>query len=263
MNKNVAFGMELLGLLHADGIGNFRQHEFQQPRFAEEHKRLVGTRPGQDFVKLLENAFGGNARDADRLFPEGGPGIGLNGEPEPRGEPDAADKPQIIFFKTEARVADRTDQLVIKVFPAVDIVKELSAEGVEKHPVDGEIAAKSVVLRVNIGDLARVPPVGNADVAAKRRDFEGDAVFNDDHHPEMFADADDLGKEAGNDFGRCVRRDIDVAFFVKMQKHVPHIAAGIQRLVAVIGKVFDDLKSALFFFRGHAFKIIILVDNDL
>jgi len=107
---------------------------------------------------------------------------------------------------------------------------------------------------VHVGDMARVPPIVGADVVAKRGHFEGDIVFDHDHHPEMFAHAHNVRKEAGNGFGSRVCRNIDIAFFVKPEKHVPHETAGIQRLVPAVREAFDDIQSSLFFFGLHDLK---------
>jgi hypothetical protein len=110
------------------------------------------------------------------------------------------------------------------------------------------------VPRVDVGDMAGVPPVGRADVAAKRGHFEGDVVIDHDHHPEMFAHAHDLGKEAGNGFGCRVCRNVDIAFFVKHKERVPHEPARIQRLIPAVREAFDDIQSGLFFFEIHGLK---------
>ena len=80
-------------------------------------------------------------------------------------EADGTRHSQAVFAETDGRVANRADNSLFQVLSSADEVQYLLCLRVQHHAVNGEIAAKNVLLgRAGVLDTIRMAPVGIAEI---------------------------------------------------------------------------------------------------
>ncbi len=97
---------------------------------------------------------------------------GLDRHPEPSGEPDSPEEPELVLAEPGFGVADRPQDPGVEVGPAADVVEHLAAQRVEEHPVDREIASLGVEPGVAEPNRLGPPAVDIGPVAPERRDLD-------------------------------------------------------------------------------------------
>src|SRR5262249_42894956 len=97
-------------------------------------------------VDLLENPGRRALGDLHAMDEEGGVGLRLHLEAEPRGELDGSEDPHWILPETNVRIADGADQASFEVRQATDVVGDVLGLDVIEETVDREVAPARVLL---------------------------------------------------------------------------------------------------------------------
>ena len=92
---------------------------------------------------------------------------------ESRREPNRAHHAQLVLAKAIFGMPDRANDSGSQIIAPAHKIENFVGFGIEQQRVDREIAALHVFLRrFRVNDAIRMPPVGVADIGAKRGDFD-------------------------------------------------------------------------------------------
>jgi len=195
MRVDGAFRVVIGGLGAGEGGGKFGEDGFEEAAVAEEVEAAEGVGGGKEFLEFVADAFGTDALDGGGQAPDGGEGVGVDGEIELGGEADGAEEAQVVFGKAFGGVADGADEASLEVGLAADPVVELAGEGVKEEAVNGKVTADGVGLGVGEGDGFGAAAVAVVGFGAVSGDLELVVLFDDDDDAELAADGDGVGKE--------------------------------------------------------------------
>ncbi len=145
VDKDIAFGVELRGLLAALEVEDFRKDLGHEAGMNEEVEAGLTMRGKPDAVEFVADAFGADFGNQGSGLLEGGPGGGFDGEAEGGGEADGAEEAEVVFLEAGGGFADGADELGFQVGLAVDVVDERTGFGVVEEAVDGEVTAFGVL----------------------------------------------------------------------------------------------------------------------
>ncbi len=169
VNPHVAFGMKLRRLLDALHPRNVRKHHGQQSRFLQQLESAPCGAFGQQLGQFIANAFGGNLRNLRGEALRRRHRFRLNLETESRRKPHGPHHAQFIFRETQPRIANRAHNARPQIGAPADIVKHFARRRVHQQSIDREIAPPHIFLRsIRVNHLVRMPPIGVANVGAKR-----------------------------------------------------------------------------------------------
>ena len=185
VGPDIAFRVELRGLGDALKLLEFRQDVGEEASVGEELKASGGAAFGEDASEFSLNALGGDGVDVCCVGTDGGGCGGVDGEVETGREADGAQHAELVFGEAEDWVADGPDRPCGEVFASVDEVEQrglrvvlgigVEGDGVEQHPVDGEVAPEDIVFgRSGEADCIRTAAVGVGAVVAEGGHFGGD-----------------------------------------------------------------------------------------
>ena len=137
----------------------------------------------QEFQQLVRDALAGKAHQIVRA-----PGTCLQSRrvgvaaAEARVETKEAQNAQMVFGNALQRVADESNVPALEVVKAAEIVEDLARPRIGGQSVDGEVAARGVLLPV-IGKGDRRAPAVGGNVATQRRHLNGMAIADRSNGP--------------------------------------------------------------------------------
>ena len=191
---------------------------------------------GEDARQLFTNPLGRNFQDQRMVARHGFERGGFDLEPQPRGETDGAQQPQMIFLEARVGVADGADHAPLQIGAPAHVVEHFPRRRLHHEPVDGEIAAQYVPARVALEMHAGgAPAVGVIVVAAKRGHLHLRAGVAHQHHAEVRAHLSRFGEQVHDALGARVGRDVEI-LGLGPQQQVAHRAAHQVCLVARLAK---------------------------
>src|SRR6266568_3901837 len=123
-----------------------REEERERARGAQELEGAGRRAAAEDLEGLLQEPGRRAARELRRVPAHGGEGLGLDGEAEPRGEADGAQRPDRILLHPDLGIADGGDAVRLQIRATADVVDHLAGEDVVEEPVHREVAAPRVLL---------------------------------------------------------------------------------------------------------------------
>ena len=115
VDKDVAFGVELRGLLAALEVEDFRKDVGHEAGMDEEVEAGLAMRGKPDAVEFVADTLGADFGDEGGGLLEGGPGGGFDGEAEGGGEADGAEEAEVVFLEAGCRLANGADELGLEV----------------------------------------------------------------------------------------------------------------------------------------------------
>jgi len=141
--------------------------------------------------------------------PDGGKGDGLDGVAKARGESDSAKHAQLVFRETAFRITDGANDVGVEIGAASDEIEDFVGVMTHEEAVDGEIAARDVVLcGSGENDLVGMAAVGIAEIAAEGGDFDFEIVVRDEDDTELSTYSKTAGKKMKNTFRGSVGSDV-------------------------------------------------------
>ena len=195
VDEDVAFGMELRGLLAAFEFFDLGEDFFEESALVEEVEAADAVRVGDDFDEFLADAFGADGVDVGGVNADGVPRGGFDLVVETGGEADGAEEAEFVFAEAGGGIADGAEGPGFEVGLAADEVDELVRDRIVEHAVDGEVAAVGVFLGRGEGDHLGTASVDVFVVGAEGGDLEGAAVFHDQDDAEVGADGLGVGEK--------------------------------------------------------------------
>ena len=198
---------------------------------------------GENFNEFIADALGGDDFGIGGESAEGFPGGGFDGEAELDGEADGAEEAETVFGKAGEGIADGADLLGSEIGLALDVIEEFVFEGIEKHAVDGEVAALGIFLGGGEGDGGGAATVEVGAVDAKGGDFKNVVVEAEADDAEGFALGIGGFGEKGLDLvGGGRGGDIDIGIGA-LEEGIADATSGVNGDVAGLGKFLNDLFS--------------------
>ena len=251
MNEHVAFGMKFRRLLDSLHDGDLRQHMLRGARFhpASEMPCAPALRSTCESVRRAL-ARAETTSNLLRGFLNRREGCGLDGIFKARRKAYRPQQSQFIFGKSLLRISDRADDSASQVLPSTDIVEHFAADRVQKHAVDGEIAACNVFSRIIAeSHFIWVAAVGISDVAAERSHLDalrpgGPSNFaiwhcfevghGHEHNSKLRSHRISLRKDAHDLRGRGIGGDVVILGFSSQQEiaHAPAHQIGLKAALA-------------------------------
>lgn len=226
VDKDVAFGVELRGLLAALEVEDFGQDLGHETGMNEEVEAGLTIRGEPDAVEFVADAFGADFGNQGSGLLEGGPGGGFDGEAEGGGEADGAEEAEVVFLESGGGLANGADELGFEVGLAVDVVDERAGFGVVEEAVDGEIAALGILFWSGIGDGFGAAAIAIGAVGAEGGDFDPAlAGGGDDDDAEVGADELAAWEQFGDLSGVCGGGDV-VVFGIAIEQEITDGATG-------------------------------------
>ena len=157
------------------------------------------------------------AHDRDLIGHElnGGGGGGIDGEPEPRRQPDRPEHTKFILGEALDRITNGPQHASVEIFSPPHKIDKLAVQGVEKHAIDGKVAQAGILLRRGEGDMFGPTTVDILPIGPKRCDLHLEIIITQtrtEHldHPKTDADFHGAAKECLNLFGEGVGGDVVV-----------------------------------------------------
>src|SRR5258707_14375583 len=130
----------------------------------------------------------------------------INSEPEASSKAYRPHQGQLVLAETAIRFADRPDDLSPQIGMPPDVIEHLTRVVPHQQPVYGEIAPLHVLLRsTRVPHAIRMPPIGIADIGAKRRHLNPQSIALYGNDAELRADSHALRKERHHLIGRGIR----------------------------------------------------------
>ena len=129
VDKDVAFGVELRGLLDAFHVGDLGQDLDEKIGFIQKFECAAGLALGQHFGELVADALAADGVNARGELANGGERVGFDGVAEARGEADGAQQTKLIFVEAAVGIADGADEPRVEIGQAVDVIEESFAHG--------------------------------------------------------------------------------------------------------------------------------------
>src|SRR6266478_7570712 len=114
----------------------------------------------------------------------------LNGEPETSGKTRRTQQAQLVLAKATIRFSDGTDNPSPQIGLPADVIQHFACVMPHQQAVDGEIAPLHVLLRsTRVHHAVRMPPIGIADIGAKRRHLNPQPIALYGNDAELRADS--------------------------------------------------------------------------
>lgn len=226
MDEDVAFGVELRGLLAALEVEDFREDLGHEAGIDKEVEAglAVGGKP--DAVEFVADAFGADFGNQGGGFLEGGPGGGFDGEAEGGGEANGAEESEVVFLEAGGGFADSANELGIQVGLAIDVVDERAGFGIVEEAIDGEVPALGILFGGGERDGLRAAAIAVRAVGAEGGDFDpafAGGWYDDDS--EVGTDELAAREEFGDLSGVCGSGDV-VVFGITIEEEVTDGATG-------------------------------------
>ena len=193
----------------------------------------------EQFDEFVANPLGADEFDFRRECPDGGKRLRFNFKIQLCGKPHRAQQTQMVFGEPFARQADGADDFRAQIFFTADPIVELFRGRIVEKSVHGEIAPLRIGLGVTERDLLRMAAIAIIRLGAKRGDLELMPAFEDDHHPELFADGDGAFEQFFDLFRPRGRGDVIIPRLASQQK-IAHAAAHPERAEARALEMADD-----------------------
>ena len=157
------------------------------------------------------------------------------------GEADGAEEAETVFGKAGEGIADGADLLGSEIGLALDVIEEFVFEGIEKHAVDGEVAALGIFLGGGEGDGGRAATVEVGAVDAEGGDFEDVIVDAEADYAEGFAlRVGGFGEEGLDLVGGGGGGDIDIGIGA-LEEGIADASSGVDGDVACLDQFLNDL----------------------
>ena len=144
----------------------------------------------QQFAEFFRDALGGDDYDLRGDLLSRGEGGWVDAQFEPRRDSHGPEHAQLVFGEAGHRVADGPEYLRFEIDLAADEVVELPRDGVEEHPVNGEVAALGVEFRGRKRDGLGPPSIDVDAVRAERGDFNREVLAIVAARADHFDDAE-------------------------------------------------------------------------
>ena len=200
-----------------------------------------GIGAGENFDEFIADAFGGDDFGVGSESAEGFPGGGFDGKAELDGEADGAEEAETVFGKAGEGIADGADLLGSEIGLALDVIEEFVFEGIEKHAVDGEVAALGIFLGGGEGDGGGAATVEVGAVDAKGGDFKNVIVQAESDDAEGFAlGIGGFGEEGLDLVGGGGGGDIDIGIGA-LEEGIADATSGVDGDVAGLDQFLNDL----------------------
>lgn len=242
VDKDIAFGVELRGLLAALEVEDFWEDLGHEAGMDEEVEAGLAMGGEPDAVEFVADAFGADFGNQGSGLLEGGPGSGFDGEAEGGGEADGAEEAEVVFLESGGGLANGADELGFEVGLAVDVVDERTGFGVVEEAVDGEVSTFSVLFGCGKRNGFGATAVTVGAVGAEGGDFDpAFAGGGDDDDAEVGADELAAREEFGDLSGVCGGGDV-VVFGIAIEQEVTDGATGEVGEVAVLVEAVNDFE---------------------
>lgn len=202
-----------------------------------------GIGAGKNFDEFIADAFGGDDFGIGGESAEGFPGGGFDGEAELDGEADGTKEAEAVFGKAGEGIADGANLLGSEIGLALNVVEEFVFEGIEKHAVDGEVAALGIFLGGGEGDGGGAATVEVGTVDAEGGDFENVIVEAESDDAKGFAlGIGGFGEEGLDLVGGGGGGDIDIGIGA-LEEGIADASSGVDGDVACLDQFLHDLFS--------------------
>ncbi len=224
VDVDVALGVPLGRLFAAAEVEDLGQEAGDEARIDEEVEAPGALRGHEDAGKFIADAFRGNLSEKISMRDDGSPRFLLDLKAGDHRKANGAQEAEGVFLKASGRVADGTQDAVLQIGPAVDVVDDLAGDWILKKSVDGEVAALGVFFRSGKSDRLRASSVLVGAIGAEGGDFDHFAVAFHDDDPEVGAHR--IGfREEGADFVRGGRGGEVVVFGLLIEELVTDTAS--------------------------------------
>src|SRR5579859_4841260 len=141
MYPHVAFRVELRRLRHAPHRGHFGKKVIEEGAGVQQFKAAARATLSEDAHQFVAHALSGNGADEGVVAADSLEGGGLDLEPEAGGEGNGAQEAEVVFAKTDFRVADGADDTALEIGAAADEIENFAGVRIHHEAIDGEIAA--------------------------------------------------------------------------------------------------------------------------
>ena len=152
VNKDIAFRVELWGLLAAFKSGQFWKNRMHKAALIEQIEAAQPLGTQKNAHELLSDPLSADIVNLADIGLERCPSLFLDLKAECCCKAHRSKQTQTVFGETCGWVAYGADDPGFQIGPAVDEIDNLPRDGVEKHAVDREIAALGVLARIRVGD---------------------------------------------------------------------------------------------------------------
>src|SRR4029077_2199800 len=128
---------------------------------------------GQHARKLFAHPLARDDSDLFREVPDRRKRSGIDLILESRRKSHCTQHSQFVLTEASSRVANRSNDSGIEVLASTDKIKNLAAQWVQQHPVDGKVPPCNILLwRFTEANLVGMPAIGIPDIAAEGRHFD-------------------------------------------------------------------------------------------
>ena len=228
----IALGLHRLPLKHPFHRQQIGEDGSDQARI---ESQLHGLRPAlvhEHFSQFLGNSLLGDGDDLAGHRLDCGQGGWFDLKLKPRRQADRTQHAELVLAESSLGLADGTEEVILQVRMAPDVVDQRVGERIKKHPIDREIAAGGVELGRAEYDRFGPPAVDIGTVAPERRDLDLDsraARMPHTHDAERDPHGDRAERQDRHDLlGSGVGRDVVIRGRLT-QDEVAHAAARPER----------------------------------
>lgn len=242
MVPQVAAGEDGLVLRQSPHRQEFRQDRRDEARIQRQDHGAIPARVDQHPPEFLGDPFGRHLDDLGRHRLQGPMRLRLDRQPEPRGEPDGPEEPELVLGEPLLGHSDGPEDPGLQVRPAAHEIEDVARDRVEEHPVDGEIPTRRVLLGRAEAHLHRPAAVEVLPVGAEGGHLDLARLLGakDADHAETHAHGDGPAEEAEHLLGSGRGRDVIIRRR-EAEDQVADAPAGPQGLVPGPSQMLDDL----------------------
>src|SRR5437763_12014023 len=160
MHKYVSLWMKLRRLLNPFHRSDLGKNFSQQSGFIQQLERPSGMAFGQHASQFIADPLTGDLMNLRCELPKCLKGRWVNLIFEARRESHCPQHPQLIFAEPQLGIADGADEASVQIVFAADEIQNFVRERIKQQPVDGEIAALDILLRIAAeANLIRMAPI--------------------------------------------------------------------------------------------------------
>ena len=138
-------------------------------------------------IEFVPNPFRAHRANQTAVLNHGREGFSCDLEVELRGETHRPQQAQVVFGKALVGVPNRAQDLGLQVGLAAHPIENFIVAWVVKQGVDREVSAQRICFGISKRNSARVAAVFVIPFRSEGGNLELTALFNDKHHPELFA----------------------------------------------------------------------------